>query len=377
MAEETAPPLADLVPGAPHPAATHRLFGQEAAESRFLAAWRADRLHHAWLLRGPEGIGKATLAYRIARALIAEPAEAGLFGAPEPPETLDAPPDCPVRARILAGAEPQLRVLRRGLNDRGKLRTEIVVEDVRALKGFLQMSLPDGGRRVVIVDSADELNRAAANAFLKNLEEPPARTVMLLVSHNPGGLLPTIRSRCRLLDLDPLGPDALAAALDEAGAAPPEAAAALAELAGGSVGRALRLMAGEGLALYARMAGLIGHHGVDRERLMALAAHAGARGAGETYDLHADLLHLLLARLARHAAGRPIDAEAAPGERALSDRLAALPGAAREIAEASARVSLTLRHARAVNLDPAQTIIDTWLDIDDALARLAASAPAT
>ncbi|HSF95136.1 MAG TPA: DNA polymerase III subunit delta', partial [Thermohalobaculum sp.] len=198
-------PEPDRIPGIPHPRETVRLFGQDAAERGFLAAWAEDRLHHGWLLRGPRGVGKATLAYRIARALIADgpTGGGGLFG-PEPaqaPETLDMPADCPVAARIRAQSEPRLMVLRRSINDRGRLRTQITIDEVRGLRRFLGLSAADGGWRAVIVDAADEMNANAANGLLKLLEEPPARTVLLLVSHAPAALVPTIRSRCRSLDL--------------------------------------------------------------------------------------------------------------------------------------------------------------------------------
>ncbi|HUF57292.1 MAG TPA: DNA polymerase III subunit delta', partial [Thermohalobaculum sp.] len=245
MAAEAAPPEPDRVPGYPHPRETPRLFGQEAAEAAFLAAWAEDRLHHAWLISGPRGIGKATLAYRMARALIVggPTGDAGLFGDPAPPPaSLDAPAGDPVQARIAAGAEPRLMVLRRTLNDRGALRTVIRVEEVRRVREFLGLSAADGGWRAVIVDAADEMNVNAANALLKVLEEPPPLTVLLLVAHGPARLLPTIRSRCRTLALAPLGPQALADALEQAGApVAPGHAAALAILSGGSAGAALRL----------------------------------------------------------------------------------------------------------------------------------------
>ena len=260
MSSET-PPAPDQAPGAPHPRETVRLFGQQPAENAFLDAYNAGRLHHGWLLTGPQGVGKATLAWRIARFLLATPPaeEDGLFGAPPPPATLDIDPEHPVARRILAGAEPGLASVTRSLNDKDKLRSEIVVDDIRRLGRFFGLSAADGGRRVVIVDSADQMNTSAANALLKMLEEPPARTTLLLISHQPSRLLPTIRSRCRTLDLAPLGADALAWALEQAGAEiARDEAGPLAMLAGGSVGRSLDLAAGDGLALYARLVEIMG-----------------------------------------------------------------------------------------------------------------------
>ena len=269
-------PEADRIEGHPHPRETSVLYGQDRAAQAFLDAWTAGRLHHAWLLRGPRGVGKATLAYLIARALIADPGDdgAGLFG-DAPARSIDVPADCPVQARILAQAEPRLFVLRRTWDaDKKRLQTQISVDDVRAMRRFLSLSAADGGWRVIIADSADEMTRSAANALLKFLEEPPPRSMFLLLSHAPAGLLATIRSRCRTLDLAPLDPDALAAALAAAGAAPPAGAeAALAQLSAGSVGEALRLVARDGLELYARLVQMLGS-GRGRSRCAGKAGGA-------------------------------------------------------------------------------------------------------
>jgi len=378
MSESADRPEPDRIAGYPHPRETGRLFGQDAAERGLLGAWAEGRLHHAWLLRGPRGVGKATLAYRIARALIADGpgsgAAEGLFGAEAPaiPTSLDAPENCPVAARIRAQSEPRLAVLRRTVGERtGRLRTQISVDDVRSVKRFLSLTAADGGWRAVIVDAADEMNSSAANALLKVLEEPPARTGLLLVSHSPAALLPTIRSRCRSLDLRPLGAEALAAALAEAGA-PVAAAQAepLAILAGGSVGEALRLAAGGGVALYDRLVALHGRgKGIERAAMVELAEQVAGRGAEASYELVARLTLTLLGRLARHGATGADAGTASPGEAALMAAVARNPAQAALWAETAARVAASAAHARAVNLDPGQTIIDTFLEIDTTLAR--------
>lgn len=367
------PPIEpDRVGAFPHPRETARLFGQTTAEHALLDAWREDRLHHGWLIRGPMGVGKATLAYRIARALIGAETGGGLFGdGPTIPDTLDTPDGCPVAARIAAGSEPRLNVLRIGLNEKtGKPRTQIVVEDVRAVKNFLQLSAADGGWRVVIVDPADAMNRSAANALLKMLEEPPARTALLLISHAPGGLLPTIRSRCRTLDLAPLGPDDLTRAIAQAGAEIPSGQApALNELAAGSVGQALRLIEGGGLDIYAKLAAMLRGGQLDRGAMVALADMISGRQGPQLYPVVIDLTLMLIGRLARAAATGAPPAPAAEAEAGLIRSIAHQPGQATLWAEASATATERFRHARAVNLDPGQTIIDTFLDLDTILTR--------
>lgn len=373
-------PAADQVAGFPHPREAGRIFGQDAAIGRFLDVWRGSRLHHAWLLRGPAGIGKATLAYRIARALIARPpGGGGLFGAsgPDTPKTLDPPPGCPVQARIEAQSEPRLFVLRREYDvDKKRLQTQIAIDSVRSLRQFLGLSAADGGWRAVIVDAADEMNRASANALLKFLEEPPARTIFLLISHAPAGLLPTIRSRCRTLDLLPLAADPLARALEQAGARfARDQAGPLAMLAGGSVGRSLELAAGDGVALYGRLVAVMGGgERVDRAGMTALANACAARKDADRYRLVLSLIETLIARLARAAATGHRPDEAAPGEADLIARVAGKPAQAVLWADALARVSASARHAVAVNLDPAQCVIDTMLELDATLDRVRALA---
>ncbi|WP_417678792.1 DNA polymerase III subunit delta' [Pseudodonghicola sp.] len=359
-----AAPAADQVPGAPHPRETPTLFGQDAAEQAFLTAYNSGRLHHGWLLTGPRGVGKATLAWRIARFLLATPPaeDDGLFSAPPAPITLDIDPEHPVAHRLLAGSDPGLITITRSVNDKtGRLRDEIVVDDVRVLNRFFGLSATDGGRRVVIVDCADEMNVNAANALLKMLEEPPARTTLLLISHRPSGLLPTIRSRCRTLRLSPLSPADMGRALEQAGVAMPGNAGHLTALAAGSVGAALRLTALGGLDLYAELIALLATlPRLDRPRALALAETAAQRGAGDRFDLLLDLIDTALARLARTgAAGQPPQPEAARGEAETLTRLAPNAHSARAWADAAAEITARSRHGKAVNLDPAALVLDT------------------
>lgn len=225
-AEKPAPEL-DKEPSAPHPRETFSFIGHEAEEEAFAEGLRGGRMHHAWLLAGPKGLGKATLAYRVARAALG----AKRIG----PRPLDVDPEDTVARRVMALSHPDLFVLRRGLNDRGKPRREIAVDDARELGHFFSLAPSEGGMRVAIVDAVDDLNRNAANAILKTLEEPPARSILLLVCHAPGAILPTIRSRCRRLALRPLSDDLVRKASG--------ADAGIVALAKGRPGRAIALKA--------------------------------------------------------------------------------------------------------------------------------------
>ena len=375
MAEPDDIPEPDRIEGAPHPRETRHLHGHDRAEADFLAAHQGGRLHHGWLITGPRGVGKATLAWRLARFLLATPeGDGGLFGAPEPPQSLDIPEDDPTARRIRTLAEPRLFLLRRAWDDEKKrLKTVITVDEVRRMKSFFALSAADGGRRAAIIDDADEMNPNAANALLKLLEEPPAGATFFLISHQPFRLLPTIRSRCRELRLSPLPPDALAAALMQAGGeAAPGDAQALAELAGGSVGEAFRLTNLDGLKLYAVLTDLLASlPRIDRPRLLALAELGGARGAEDRFDLILTLLDLFLTRLARAAATRLLPPEAAPGEAQAFTRLAAHPGAARLWAEAAQSLSARARRGKAVNLDPAALLMDMVLRLEETAGTLA------
>ena len=367
-------PEPDRLEGAPHPRETGVLYGHAAQESDILQAFNSSRLHHAWMLTGPKGVGKATLAWRAARFLLATPEDdGGMFAAPAP-DTLDIPAENPVSRRMRQLAEPRNFLLRRGPNDKETALSQVIsVDEVRKMKSFFALSAADGGRRTAIIDSLDEMNTAAANALLKLLEEPPANVTLFLVAHQPAKLLPTIRSRCRELRLTPLTPQDLADALTQAGGdIAPEDRTALAELSGGSVGEAFRLTNLDGLKLYTALTRLFSTlPRMDRPQALALADLAAARGAAETFDLLVTLIDLFLARMARRGATGQTLPEAAPQEAQLLLRLSPNPTAARAWADLAQTLSSRARRGKAVNLDPAALLMDMLLKVDETAGSLA------
>lgn len=252
----------------PHPSETYTLEGHGAAEKTLAEAIASGRMHHAWMLSGPSGIGKATLAWRAARRLLG--AAADISGAP-----LGAEPDDPVCQRMLAGAHSDLLVLERPMDARGGLKAQIPVEAARGVAKFFATTAGEGGWRVCIVDAADELNTQAANALLKTLEEPPPRCVFLLTAHARGRVPVTVRSRCRLLRLSAPGVEAAARVARALAEVDADAAKAAAELTKGRPGLAARWAAAGGPELARTLQGV--WTGADSGAAMRLVERLGAR----------------------------------------------------------------------------------------------------
>ncbi len=314
-----------------HPRMTDVLFGHAGAETALLAAYRSGRVPHAVLIAGAKGVGKATLAYRMARFMLAHPN-------PTAPEvaaatSLAVDPRHPAARRIAAQAHGGLLVLERTANEKGALRQQIAVEDVRRTTAFFGATAGEGGWRIAIVDAIDELNRSGANALLKVIEEPPQHALLLLVSHSAARVPPTLRSRCRVLALRPLAQTDIAAALAAAveGSATDPRIVAAAAAADGSVARAVAFLDPNALALRQRALDML-------DRLPALNAEAlhalGDALAGTDPQPLAAFVDTLNAWLAQRVDGNH-------GE---IDRLARL-------AEAWERINQAARDAETYNLE--------------------------
>jgi DNA polymerase-3 subunit delta' len=344
------------------------LIGQEQAERDYLGAWSGGRLAHAWLICGPRGIGKATLAYRMARFALtqtSEPAEADMFGAPPTP-TLKMSAEAPVFKRVAAAGHGDFRSVERAWADgkQTKRKTTIAVDDIREIGTFLSMTPAEGGWRVVVIDAADEMNPNAANALLKVLEEPPKRALLFLVAHNPDRLLPTIRSRCRRLDLKPLTSPQVSMLLNRyRPSLAPADVAALSLLADGSIGRALELDDEGGVELFRDLMALLG----DLPRLNITRLHALSDKAmkGDAFRTLTGLLSWWLARVVALGARDTLATakEAAPGERALATRM--LSGASPAAwAETWAGIGHLASRTEAINLDRKRSLMSILLSLE-------------
>ncbi len=345
-------PEADRLDGVPHPRFTAKLYGHADAEETLATGLVSGKLHHGWLVSGAAGIGKATLAWRFARAALSAADERDRAG-----RSLAVSSETRGSRQVRALSHPGLLLLRRPYNTKDKrFATTIPVDEVRRLRQFLSLGAEQGQWRTVIIDTADDMNPNAANAVLKSLEEPPPRTVFMLLTSEPGRLLPTIRSRCRLLPLSALSaPDlraAVTAALEaEDGTVPNDGDwPALTRLSGGSVRRALALYAGGGIQLdqtiQRQLADL---PKVDWAGLHAMADKLAPAAVEQQFELYFELLLASLARLVRSGAMGHGDPSAVP-----------------RFAMAWEAIARAKREADALNLDRKALILDTFATLEKA-----------
>jgi DNA polymerase-3 subunit delta' len=323
----------------PHPREVFALTGQEGPEQAFEPARARGRLHHAWLLTGPEGAGKATFAYRAARRLLGAPA-APAYG------ILGSSPDHPVSRQVMARSHPDLMVLER-IGEDGKVRKVIPVDDVRKLAEFFSKSPASAPHRVALIDAADDLNPNAANALLKTLEEPPPKGVLLMVSHSPGRLLATIRSRCRRLAFAPLSLEDAAAFVQDRAEVTEEDAFRLARMSGGAPGKALALAAADAIVMDDAARGLLADlPKVDEAMALSLADRfRGGEGQAQ--------FNLLFERLSERVHGFAVERV---GEGADLDRWA----------QAWETLQRLPREVEALNLDRADALFTALAELRQA-----------
>ena len=367
--------LSDQIEGYPHPKITKTLFGHEIQEKEFIDCYKSGKLHHGWLITGAKGIGKATLAWRLARFILTQPIkgfnENSLFGdtSKQYHTELDEKSKGSIETRILAESEPRLSVTRRGFDEkRKKFRSNIRVDEIRQLNSFFSLSVSDGGSRVAIIDCVDELNINAANALLKTLEEPPKDTIFLLINHNPGSVLETIRSRCRELRLTNLSENNLLSALKQINLTLPEKDKEIYSLlASGSVGNSILLLKHDGANLYRSILsflnGLPNIKGFELEKFVSTFEGIKNR---ERLEVLIELLNIAIARISKSGIlGTNFTNQALMDENDIFQKLCPNPIFAKKWAELAQAQSKNLSHGLSVNLDPGSLILDTFFRIED------------
>jgi DNA polymerase-3 subunit delta' len=348
-------PESDRLLEFPAPREQSAFVGNVDAEQKLLRAYLGGKMHHAWILGGPRGIGKATLAYRFARFVLCN----GQAGQISPtPKDLSVDPEDPVFRRIAVASHADLFVARREYDRKSKrLRRDISADTVRQISRFFGRTSGEGGWRVCIVDAADDMNRTAANALLKILEEPPNRSLFLLVCHAPLRLLPTVRSRCVRLDLQPLPSEdlhsLLCRQLDPEQVPSGKDFDQLYAMCQGSAGQALTMLSGNGWSIYKRLNALLQRSSRNnRTALHEFAESIAARGADDDYRAFCTMVLDWTAKSARDNAILRGNEDGAHRD----------PGA---LATAWQKIAHSIDRANALNLDRKQTVLQTLRLLDD------------
>ncbi|WP_417794882.1 DNA polymerase III subunit delta' [Terasakiella pusilla] len=362
------------------PKTTPDLIGHDEAEKTLLDSYNSGRMHHAWLITGPRGIGKATLAYRFARFLLKHGKDhqedgGGLFGEALPatePDSLYVSPEAPVFRRLAAGGHADLMTIEREFDEKkNRFKGQIGVDRVRGVGAFLGKTSAEGGWRVVVIDAADEMNRNSANAVLKVLEEPPQQAVLLLLAHNPGRLLPTIRSRCRTLTLNSLSDDIIVDLMAKhAPDSSPDEALGLAKLAEGSFGRALSLYEEGGLDLHKELVSLLATlPQLDVEALHKLGDKMARAGADDAFRTLGDLLRWWLGRLiSQGARAKTSGLGLSEAEDALMLRILHSSDM-NKLMDVWGKIGSLFDQAQSGNLDRKQALLNSFLALEGAVKR--------
>ncbi|MDA0361916.1 MAG: DNA polymerase III subunit delta' [Proteobacteria bacterium] len=369
---DTELPQSDMLAGVPHPRDCKTLFGQNLAEEDFLKAVNSKRLHHAWLITGPKGIGKATLAWRAARFILINSKTwvESVSSSQRSYTSLDVNAGDPVNNRINASSEAGLFALRRNY-DRGKKRFQnnITVDEVRKLKNFFSLSSTDGSWRVVIIDSVDDMNVNSLNALLKSLEEPPQNCIFFLISNNPSKLLPTVRSRCRTLNCLKLNPEAMENALKNSDTNM-EGLDGIITLADGSVGGAINLKRQNALEIYSSLLETVKTFpNLDGHLASTLSEKVSTRGENQNFDTFIKLFEILTSRLALAGLGM-LNQEIVKYEKSILTHLSNTVYHAQEWARVLEEQGRRLNYGKQVNIDASTLILDTIINMNKTSAKL-------
>ena len=341
------------------PRLTRILTGHAKPQADFLAALNGGRMPHAWLLTGPKGVGKASFAYLAARLVLSGGSATAMSPALESDDA----------HLVEEGAHPDLFVLKRDYNPKTqKFRGDIPAEAARDLRQSFNLSAGRGGWRVAIIDSIDELNRYGVNALLKLIEEPPEKCLFLIICHNPGRLLDTIRSRCRMLSFNALDESDLQSIVHgRLEGSDPNEVAASAFLAQGSAGYALMLSEEGGFDLYREMIGVLETAPqLDVEKLHGLAGRFGARAAPEQFAIFCFLLSGWLHRYVRFASTGAGFQPVFEGEEALVNRLLGDGLGVEPFVALWEKVEQDSLAVEALNLDKKQAVLEWMTGFADA-----------
>ena len=371
MIDEEGSPLSDKILGIPHPKLAKKLIGHSTQKLYFLNSYISNRLPQCWLLAGDKGVGKATFAWLIAKFLLTtnqnpDDIKIELNGANI--DSILAPQDGGTLTRILSGSEQRIYVVRKGYNEKRKaFFKDISIDDIRNLQSYCSLSIADGGRRVIIIDTADDLNTNSCNALLKLLEEPPKNTLFLLISHKPNLLLPTLQSRCQKLLFSALSQNDLRAVVTTTGQEiGPAQEVPLSILSNGSAGVACRLLNSNSLNLYRDILNLASSlPNLNTKKATQLSQNYFAKGKADDFENFIEMMQHFLSRLCKTGAmQKPLSPSVTNDEAKIMTYLCPSLRSANLWAEAAEIALAKLHKGYLLNIDVESLIIDTFINLE-------------
>ena len=371
MIDEEGNPLSDKILGIPHPKLAKKLIGHSTQKLYFLNSYISNRLPQCWLLAGDKGVGKATFAWLIAKFLLTtnqnpDDIKIELNGANI--DSILAPQDGGTLTRILSGSEQRIYVVRKGYNEKRKaFFKNISIDDIRNLQSYCSLSIADGGRRVIIIDTADDLNTNSCNALLKLLEEPPKNTLFLLISHQPNLLLPTLQSRCQKLLFSALSQNDLRAVVTTAGQEiGPAQEVPLSILSNGSAGVACRLLNSNSLNLYRDILNLASSlPNLNTKKATQLSQNYFAKGKADDFENFIEMMQHFLSRLCKTGAmQKPLSPSVTNDEAKIMTYLCPSLRSANLWAEAAEIALAKLHKGYLLNIDVESLVIDTFIYLE-------------
>ncbi len=350
----------DKLEGVPHPRFSRRVIGQEKVKNQFLQAYNQNRMHHAWLMCGPRGIGKATLTWHLTKFLLTS----NRSGIPDTGE-ININFDDPVVSRIEALSEPHLKLIRKNFDTKTKkVKAEITVDNIRELVEFFEFTSPDGKPRIAIIDSIDELNVNASNALLKVLEEPPYNSYFFLVSHSPESLLPTIRSRCLAVHCENLGDEDQLYLLNEFGFISDALIKKVVRVSQGSVGEAIRIINQDGLKLYASIVEIYKDlPQIEVSSILEIASKTEGAGKQELTETINKLTIHFVSRLVKAGVKGKMSSEIFSGENIILNKLSPNFEKSHEWAMLYSRMLTKAKDYQDSNIDGYSQVFENLIDI--------------